>query len=100
MSDMNVIKEITDRINHISMTLAWKPRNNSEKESYEKYINNIAVKYLILNHWYRPEQDTISFEHDWENGTHIVKVNRFDFIEYVDIDFVVKKDEYDYTDNK
>ena len=93
MSDINVIKEITDRINRISMTLAWKPRNDSEKESYETSINNLVIKYLILNDWYRPEVDTISFEHDWENGTHIVKVNKSAYIEYVDIDFVVKQNE-------
>ena len=93
MSDIKVIKEITDRINHISMTLAWQPRNNQEQKDYETSINSIVVKYLILNHWYRPEVDTISFEHDWENGTHIVKVNKYDPIQYVDIDFVVKQNE-------
>jgi len=100
MSDINVIKEITDRINHISMTLAWEPRNNQEQENYEAPINSIITRYLILNHWYRPETDTISFEHDWKNDKHIVKVNRSDYIEYLDIDFVVKKNENDYTDNK
>lgn len=93
MSDINVVKEIIDRINHVSMTLAWQPRNNHEQENYETSINNIVTEYLIFNHWYRPETDTISFEHDWENDKHIVRVNKYDPIEYVNIDFVVKQNE-------
>lgn len=93
MSDINVVKEIMDRINHISTTLAWQPRNNQEQKDYETSINKMATEYLILNHWYRPETDTISFEHDWKNDTHIVRVSKYDPIEYVDIDFVVKQNE-------
>ena len=47
MSDIKVIKEITDRINHISMTLAWQPRNDSEKESYETSINNLVHNKVL-----------------------------------------------------